>query len=75
MNETLSKYGFVYSGICNCDGYTTKKYSLGLWQVRTRGERVFQLRHNQRKVTRWLASEQLNDTILNHVQTISKAEV
>lgn len=54
----FSKYGFSYTGACNCDGITTHKYKRDRFQLKHRVKQgTFKLKKDGQSITQWISEE------------------
>jgi len=75
MTEILSKYGFKYSGSCNCNGVFTQKYKKGDYLVRVRKNRYkFMIQKGGKSTTIWLPTAELENK-LNEILESDKKPV
>lgn len=71
MKDLLSRYGYTFSGNCNCDGFATEKYINDEIQLRIRTKKdVFKMRRYGRSITQWIPINLLQQTLSNIHATV-----
>lgn len=72
VTDLLNRFGYIYEGSCNCDGFKTLKYRKGNYQFRLRANKgSFKIKHYGVTKTTWKPvekAEELLNTI--HAQPV-----
>jgi hypothetical protein len=64
MTDILDRYGYVYEGACNCDGFKTLKYKNNSHQVRHRVRSgTFKIRQYGITKTNWKPITELENEL------------
>lgn len=73
MKELLQRYGYEFTGKCNCDGHATEKYRRDEYLLRLRiKQNTFKIKHAGKSLTNWASGFSLETTLKNiHLATIS----
>lgn len=72
MKELILRYGYTYTGNCNCEGFSTEKYINGDYLLRLRVKKeMFRIKHKGRSLTQWIPQGKLQETLSNIHNTVN----
>lgn len=66
MRHLLERYGYLYTGSCNCDGHATEKYMRDQYLLRIRiKQNSFKIKHRGRSLGDWQHVRNIQQTLSN----------